>query len=153
MHGEVDQQESRGRKLFQQHPPALLIVDDTDEIRQLLAVLLSRLSIQLAFAASGEEALKLFRERDFDGVLLDCALPVMDGFAIAQEIRKLESRDTMRPPVRIGFMTGRSELVVKTTLLQELMASLFLRKPEDLTTDACPKIAAWLGLPKESCSG
>jgi CheY-like chemotaxis protein len=152
MHGEMDEGESKARKAFQQHPPTLLIVDDEDEIRDLLTVLLQRLPVQLYLVSSGREALSIFRDKNIDGVLLDCALPGMDGFAIAEKIREME-QSKMRPPVRLGFMTGRSNLVGKTTLLQEVQASLYLRKPEDMTTDACRKIAAWLGVSLESCTG
>ncbi len=51
--------------------------------------LLSNAGMQVVLAVNGQDALdKLSAEPHFDGVLMDCQMPVMDGYTAAREIRK-----------------------------------------------------------------
>ena len=66
----------------------ILLVED-NEINQELAVeLLTRNCMQVVVANNGQEALDRLSEAAFDGVLMDCQMPVMDGFVATQKIRE-----------------------------------------------------------------
>ncbi|RQO63545.1 hypothetical protein DBR47_03195 [Paucibacter sp. KBW04] len=66
----------------------LLLVEDNDMNQELAIELLQRAGIQVVVANHGLEALELLaRDPDFDGILMDCQMPVMDGYTAATRIR------------------------------------------------------------------
>ncbi|MBD8892120.1 response regulator [Labrenzia suaedae] len=65
----------------------VLIVDDNDTNRRLLAALLESFSITSDQAESGEEAVRMVAEGRFDAVLLDLHMPGLDGMETAEAIR------------------------------------------------------------------
>lgn len=69
----------------------ILIVDDTEENRALLAYLLGRRGHTTLQAASGEVALETAAAEQPDLILIDLAMPKLDGHATARLIRKQEA--------------------------------------------------------------
>lgn len=65
----------------------ILLVDDDEELRALVALCLSAARLQVRLAASGEEAVELARREPPDAVLLDGRMPGMDGLATLRELR------------------------------------------------------------------
>ncbi len=68
-----------------------LIVDDNATNRKILQELLSSLEVKVTEAASGKECLKILEDKgskEFELVLLDCHMPDMDGFEVAEHIRE-----------------------------------------------------------------
>ncbi|OGT90406.1 MAG: hypothetical protein A2286_10725 [Gammaproteobacteria bacterium RIFOXYA12_FULL_61_12] len=68
----------------------LLLVEDNEFNQELAIELLSANGISVAVATQGQEALDMLAEEPFDGVLMDCQMPVMDGYTATREIRKIE---------------------------------------------------------------
>lgn len=67
----------------------VLLVEDNEMNQELALELLSQAGMDVTLAENGKVALDLLRESDdFDGVLMDCQMPVMDGYAATREIRK-----------------------------------------------------------------
>lgn len=85
----------------------ILIVDDDPMTLQLTTQLIERFGWAALTAESGEDALAQLAERsqDVDLVLLDLAMPYMDGFTVAEEIRK----DPQLRDVPILALTARVE--------------------------------------------
>ncbi|MFC3814992.1 response regulator [Lysobacter sp. GCM10012299] len=75
----------------------VLIIDDDVLVRMLLKEQFDKLGVRAFEADSGEEALLLFEAGRVCAVLTDCWMPHMDGFMLAREIRKLESRLSRQP--------------------------------------------------------
>jgi len=68
----------------------LLVVDDADISAELAAEMLQTLSMTCVIASQGSAALEILAtDTDFDGILLDCEMPGMDGYATAQAIRAM----------------------------------------------------------------
>ena len=67
----------------------VLLVEDNDLNQELAMELLRDAGIEVILANHGQEALDILaRDADFDGVLMDCQMPVMDGYTATREIRK-----------------------------------------------------------------
>ena len=76
----------------------LLLVED-NSMNQLVATkLLVKLGYEVAVSANGLEALESMADAEYDAVLMDCQMPVMDGYAATREIRRREG-GTRHTPV------------------------------------------------------
>lgn len=69
-------------------PGVILIVDDDADVRRSLAEALRPFNAELRLAASGEEALEMLAESQVRLVLLDLALPVIDGLAVLETLER-----------------------------------------------------------------
>ena len=67
--------------------PAILVCDDSPDIRQLLSVVLDRAGAEAIMASTGEDALASMAARRPDAVLLNLGLPGMSGMAVADHLR------------------------------------------------------------------
>jgi two-component system, sensor histidine kinase and response regulator len=67
--------------------PRVLVVDDVALNRQIAMTMLRRLGCDCTFANNGEEALACLASAEFLLVLMDCEMPVMDGFEATRRIR------------------------------------------------------------------
>jgi PAS domain S-box-containing protein len=74
----------------------LLLVEDNDLNQELASELLESVGIRLRLATHGQEALDILAEDgDFDGVLMDCQMPVMDGYTATRQIRQQPRFNTL----------------------------------------------------------
>ena len=65
----------------------LLLVEDNDMNRELAKEILGNAGMRIDIASNGKEALEQISKTDYDGVLMDCQMPVMDGFEATRNIR------------------------------------------------------------------
>ncbi|MFC1494204.1 response regulator [Thermodesulfobacteriota bacterium] len=68
-------------------PKRILLADDNNAIRAVVAELLEFLGYEVALAINGIEALAVFIENSFDLVLTDFEMPAMDGLSLAGHIK------------------------------------------------------------------
>ena len=85
--GDVEQDSAGKKRVIQSEPGFILAVDDLQENRELVARYLSRSGHMVVTAASGEEALRTLEQADVDVVLLDLAMPGMDGREVLRRIK------------------------------------------------------------------
>jgi DNA-binding response OmpR family regulator len=100
--------------------PRILLVDDEPRVRQLLSYPLER-DFEVVQAFDGEEALRKFREGEFDLVLLDLMLPKKSGLDVCRELRE-------KSAVPIIMLTAKAEESDKVYGL-ELGADDYITKP------------------------
>lgn len=78
----------------------VLAADDSIVNREVVKEALGRLNLQATLVADGREALKVFQQKKFDLVLMDCSMPEMDGFEATREIRNFEKKaDVANVPI------------------------------------------------------
>lgn len=77
----------------------ILIVED-DHINQLvLDIYLTMKGIKTVIAENGIEAISFFKKQKFDCILMDIAMPVMDGITATKQIRLLEKSNGRYTPI------------------------------------------------------
>ncbi len=77
-----------------------LVIEDNTVNQVVVRAMLSRLGIACEIAADGAAGLAAYRSGRFDLILMDCELPVIDGFDTTRAIRALEqARHTRRIPI------------------------------------------------------
>jgi DNA-binding response OmpR family regulator len=110
----------------------LLVVEDEPEMAELLRKGLEEENHRVVLATDGREALELARTYDFDAIVLDVMLPVMDGYAVTRSLRKSErqtpilmltARDAVRDIAR-GLDDGADDYLTKPFSFVELLARL-----------------------------
>ena len=68
----------------------VLIIDDEDEIRESIEILLTSEGLTTDTAATGEEGLKKIEENLYDAVLLDLMLPGKSGMEVQKDIKRID---------------------------------------------------------------
>jgi len=84
----------------------VLIVDDVVENIQVAMNVLKEENYNLSFALNGEEALTLIKETDFDLILLDIMMPIMDGFKVCTQLKS----DEFTKDIPIIFLTAKTDI-------------------------------------------
>lgn len=73
----------------------ILLVEDNQINQELVIELLKINGISVRVANNGQEALAIMAMENFDGVLMDCQMPVMDGYIATQKIRQQQRFKTL----------------------------------------------------------
>jgi DNA-binding response OmpR family regulator len=81
----------------------ILLAEDDADLRCILSQYLELQGFTVIAAGDGQAGLDLFREQHVDLCVLDIMMPVMDGFTLAQKIRKLDQE------MPIIFLTARNQ--------------------------------------------
>ena len=112
--------------------PVVLVADDDDDIRDLVAFRLDRAGYEVLRAGDGQQALDLAREHHPDLAVLDVMMPKLTGYDVTRELRA--DTATSRIPVILltarvqeadvarGFEAGADDYVKKPFSPQELKA-------------------------------
>ncbi len=79
---------------------SILLAEDDDSMRSFLKKALERAGHDVVDAAQGDEALTELQLREFDLLLTDIVMPVMDGIELARRAAEID------PEMKIMFITG-----------------------------------------------
>lgn len=106
----------------------ILVVDDEEMIRRLIAKYAAFEGHTVAEAGDGMEAVRMCREGDYDILIIDIMMPELDGFSACREIRKFSDIPIIMLSARgeeydkiNGFSLGVDDYVVKPFSPKELM--------------------------------
>jgi signal transduction histidine kinase len=102
----------------------ILVVDDDDAVRMVLADGLRLDGFQVFEAADGPSGLALMERQTLDAVVLDFAMPGMNGAELAKRARAL------RPGLPVAFCSGYAD----TLALESVQDAIVLRKPVAVST-------------------
>jgi two-component system, OmpR family, response regulator MprA len=122
-------------------PARILVVDDEPAVQSALARALTMERYEVAQAADGREALEYLGAAPYEAVILDIAMPYVDGLEVCRRLREGGDRTpvlmlTARGEVddRVaGLDAGADDYLVKPFALRELLARVraLLRRSED----------------------
>jgi len=105
--------------------PNVLVVDDQPIF--LIEKVLSEMPLNVIYASSGKQAIALYQEHDFFVILMDVAMPNMNGFEVVGKICKMEKTEnipiifitaggTKTNEVRKGYQSGAVDYIFKMFL-------------------------------------
>ena len=107
-------------------PPRILLVDDDEDARILMRTLLERDGYEVSEVVDGHKALELLEDQDFNLLILDLAMPGLDGREVLHQLRG--SVDTAALPVLIRTGTGSDRIEAE---LLEAGADDYMEKSVD----------------------
>ena len=120
----------------QQHHNCILAAEDHEPNRKLLRQQIEKLGYQVEFAFDGNEALQMWQSGHYQLLLTDCNMPVMDGYELAQAVRKRESVTGLHIPIvaltansakdaaKACMAAGMDDFLVKPVHLHQLQNTL-----------------------------
>lgn len=113
-------------------PFRILLVDDSDTVREGLRLILEDWGFRVDVAGDGKDALARVICGAFDVVVMDVRMPVMDGYAAVRQMRARGFRlpvvaltaDAVRKAEPVCLAAGFTSCLTKSTDIGELMASI-----------------------------
>ncbi len=113
----------------------VLVVDDNDTNQLVAMAMLNELGMTADVASNGRDALNSFKQRYYDIVLMDCNMPVMDGYQATEAIRSLDfdgkkplilalTAKTQSADVEHCLQSGMDGILFKPFTLAALLAEL-----------------------------
>ncbi len=83
----------------------VLVAEDNSISTKVIRGMLRKLGLEPDTVSNGAEALQSLREHSYDLVLMDCEMPVMDGFTATRALREWEARE-QRPRIPVVALTA-----------------------------------------------
>jgi CheY-like chemotaxis protein len=121
----------------------VLFVDDNDESREVFEATFRLEGIDVASLPSGAEALVWLHENQPKVIVIDLAMPVLDGLKAVKEIRRNE-RLLESPPAIIAFFTGQNIDETIERIAKENSVVMIFRKATDSWEVVVEQIKKWL---------
>src|SRR5210317_1404133 len=104
---------------------SVLLVDDEEQFLQVLSERLTNRGLHVISVTSGEEAVALVENENFDAIVVDLAMPGIDGIETTKKIKE------KRQDLEIIILTGHATVKAGIEAMK-LGAEDFLEKPVDL---------------------
>ena len=73
-----------------------------------MAAYLTKLNCVFDLAENGEEVLELLKTKEYDIILMDCQMPLLDGYDTTQAIRQMEASHQLHKHIVIIAMTANA---------------------------------------------
>lgn len=110
----------------------ILIVDDNSKNIQILGNLFIEQGYEAEYVLNGQEAVDLVKNEDFDLILMDVMMPVLDGFSACKKIKEMKSKadipiifstaKTDNESIKTGFSIGGVDYITKPFENSEVIA-------------------------------
>ncbi len=110
----------------------ILLVEDNSLNQEVAKELLSNNHILVTIANNGQEAVELVRNENFDAVLMDIQMPVMDGYAATRKIREFDSElviiamtaNAMASDQELAFSAGMNDYISKPINVSDMFSTI-----------------------------
>ena len=112
----------------------ILLIDDSEMVLQILGAIIEDIGYELETASDGMEGLEELTENEYDCLITDLNMPIMDGYTLIQKVREMEQYADI--PIVIvttekeasdkekGFAVGADIYLVKPVQKEELQEKL-----------------------------
>ena len=128
----------------------ILIAEDEKDLNQIITNRLKEEHYSVDSCHDGQEALEYLESAEYDAVVLDIMMPVLDGLSVLKKMRRkndstpvilLTAKDSIEDRVS-GLDAGANDYLVKPFAFEELLARIrvLLRKPTE-TKKTCYRVA------------
>lgn len=108
-------------------PDRVLLVDDEESFVEILAERMRSRGLEVNCATSGREALQKAQEAAYDAVVLDLAMPGLDGLETLRRMRELQ------PDLQVMILSGRATVKTAVEAIQLGAIDIF-EKPTEVET-------------------
>jgi DNA-binding NtrC family response regulator len=108
-------------------PDRVLLVDDEESFVEILAERMRSRGLEVSCATSGREALEMAQEAAYDAVVLDLAMPGLDGLETLRRMRELQ------PDLQVMILSGRATVKTAVEAIQLGAIDIF-EKPTEVET-------------------
>jgi len=113
----------------------VLLVEDNPVNQKVLTAVLTRIGCAVHVVANGKQALESLARHSYDAVLMDCQMPVMDGYEATAELRRREGTGRRTPVIALTasamaedrercMTAGMDDYLTKPVSMQNLAATL-----------------------------
>ncbi len=141
----------------------VLLAEDEPSLAMIVTESLETRNFEVVLAPNGENALNVFRKEDFDIIVLDVMMPLLDGFELAKRIREQNDEipiifltaKSQTEDVLNGFHVGGNDYMKKPFSMEELivrMHNLLNRKAEQQSADTFKLGAYTFNFPQQRLS-
>jgi DNA-binding response OmpR family regulator len=125
----------------------ILLVEDDPNFGSIMKSYLEMNDYKVTLKVDGKQGLAAFKTQPYDICILDVMMPEMDGFTLAREIKKVNSRvpfifltaKSLKSDMLEGFKTGADDYITKPfdseVLLYKIAAILKRKSPSDSESD------------------
>ena len=114
----------------------VLVVEDNAVSSKVFSGMLEKMNLSYRIAENGAVGVELFKREHFDLVLMDCNMPVMDGYEASRQIRKMNGTKGLTPIIAITanvmrgdrekcIQAGMNDVISKPVPFPDLQAKLF----------------------------
>ncbi len=129
--------------------PTILVAEDNDVNIQVLCSFLKKLHCEIVIVKDGQKAVDLFTKNQFDLILMDIAMPTLDGLGATKAIRTLERKNKLEPtPIvavtahvapadqHICINAGMNDYISKPVNMSKLTSTFQLWLPDMIKASA-----------------
>jgi PAS domain S-box-containing protein len=125
----------------------ILLAEDNPVNQRVALAMLRKLGCRVDVAANGREAVKALKNSSYDLVLMDCQMPVMDGFEATRTIREKEA-ESKSPAMPVIALTASAMQADRERCLRAGMSD-FIAKPVQ-PKELAEVLARWLAMSRNS---
>ena len=107
----------------------ILLAEDDKNLGAILKQYLGAKGFPTTLEANGQDALDQYKQENYDFLILDVMMPIMDGFTVAKEVRKMDTKvpilfltaKNMQTDKIRGFEIGADDYLTKPFSMEELL--------------------------------
>ncbi|NRA37006.1 MAG: response regulator [Planctomycetes bacterium] len=113
----------------------ILLAEDNEINKKVICGMLNMWEVDITLAKNGQQAADIYAQDEFDLLLMDCHMPVMDGFASTAAIRDIEKNTQKHTPIialTANAMTGDRERCLKAGMDDYMSKPVKLEKLQQM---------------------
>ena len=106
----------------------VLLAEDNGINQRIASLIFAQMGMRFDVASNGLDALEMAKKKNYDIILMDIKMPVMDGLAATREIRTFEKQSEVEVPTYIVALTASDVLDSRNVCMAAGMDE-FMEKP------------------------